>query len=180
MGKRKSLSSKKRFAILERDNFTCQYCGATPPDAVLQVDHITPFALGGDNETDNLITSCRTCNNGKASAELKAAPPAIKQNKKDLEAREDEVKQQRELVKKKTARFNRYARQLEKIYQEHYPDLKFKRGFKNSLHTFFDKLTIRELKADMYKACEVTHYDVGALKYFCGICWNKIKQKDTQ
>jgi 5-methylcytosine-specific restriction endonuclease McrA len=56
-----------RFSILERDGFTCQYCGQSPlkHGIVLHVDHITPRSKGGDNSRTNLIASCHICNLGK-------------------------------------------------------------------------------------------------------------------
>lgn len=65
MNKRKPLSKKLRFEIFKRDSFKCQYCGATAPDVVLEVDHVHPVSKGGDNDILNLITSCNACNNGK-------------------------------------------------------------------------------------------------------------------
>ena len=65
MAKRKSLSKGTRFNIFKRDGFTCQYCGAQPPDVVLEVDHILPVCEGGDNDPMNLVTSCEDCNRGK-------------------------------------------------------------------------------------------------------------------
>jgi predicted restriction endonuclease len=57
----------KRFSVLERDNFTCQYCGRNPKvhKVVLVVDHINPKKRGGDDSIDNLITACVECNLGK-------------------------------------------------------------------------------------------------------------------
>jgi len=58
----------QRFKILQRDGFTCQYCGAAPwkdKNITLEVDHIFPRSLGGGDEEDNLITACRDCNQGK-------------------------------------------------------------------------------------------------------------------
>jgi hypothetical protein len=63
---RKSTGKRLRFEVFKRDHFTCQYCGAQPPDVVLVVDHITPVADGGGTTIDNLITACEACNQGKA------------------------------------------------------------------------------------------------------------------
>jgi 5-methylcytosine-specific restriction endonuclease McrA len=60
----------RRFFILSRDHFTCQYCGRKAPDVVLEIDHITPRSKGGTNATANLVTSCRACNNGKCDVLL--------------------------------------------------------------------------------------------------------------
>ena len=58
-----------RFKILERDNFTCQLCGAgRTQGALLQVDHIVARVDGGEDEDENLRTLCLTCNLGKREA----------------------------------------------------------------------------------------------------------------
>jgi hypothetical protein len=64
---RLSIGPKERFAILKRDNFACQYCGARAPSARLCVDHITAVARGGNNDPRNLVTSCFECNAGKGT-----------------------------------------------------------------------------------------------------------------
>lgn len=47
-----------KAAVLERDNYTCQYCGepATEPD------HVIPRSVGGTDAMSNLVASCVTCN----------------------------------------------------------------------------------------------------------------------
>ena len=67
---RKGLTKKVRFEVFKRDSFTCQYCGAKAPEAVLVVDHIEPVAKGGTNDILNLITSCHSCNAGKSDRRL--------------------------------------------------------------------------------------------------------------
>lgn len=57
-----------RFKIFERDNFTCIYCGASSLDGTgLHLDHIYPLSKGGDNDPNNLVTSCKRCNLEKSS-----------------------------------------------------------------------------------------------------------------
>ena len=65
MADRKPISKKVRFEVFKRDDFTCQYCGKKPPEAVLHVDHIVPVAEGGSNDVLNLVTACSDCNLGK-------------------------------------------------------------------------------------------------------------------
>ena len=72
MAERKSPSKRLRFEVFKRDHFTCQYCGAQPPDVVLVIDHIVPVAAGGETTIDNLITACEACNQGKADKPLTA------------------------------------------------------------------------------------------------------------
>lgn len=59
-----------RFKILERDKFTCQYCGRKAPEVILEVDHIIPTSKGGENVSTNLITACRDCNRGKKAMSI--------------------------------------------------------------------------------------------------------------
>ena len=84
MAKRKTLSKKIRFEVFKRDSFTCQYCGRSAPDVILEVDHINPVANGGDNDIMNLITSCRDCNRGKGKTELSDSE-TIKKKKEQLD-----------------------------------------------------------------------------------------------
>ncbi len=67
---RKALSKKLRFEVFKRDSFTCQYCGKSAPDVILECDHISPVSKGGTNDILNLITSCKDCNAGKSNIEL--------------------------------------------------------------------------------------------------------------
>jgi hypothetical protein len=52
-----------RRRIFARDNYTCQYCGAT--NVPLACDHRLPHSRGGSNEPENLVTACVRCNSRK-------------------------------------------------------------------------------------------------------------------
>lgn len=71
-----AVSKSLRLQILRRDNHTCRSCGATAPDARLQVDHVVPVALGGSDEPSNLRTLCEPCNSGKSATPPDAATVA--------------------------------------------------------------------------------------------------------
>lgn len=58
---------KLRFEVLNRDNFTCRYCGRKAPEVILHIDHITPKSEGGTNALENLATACEECNLGKSN-----------------------------------------------------------------------------------------------------------------
>lgn len=60
------ISSRRRFLILKRDNYTCKYCGKKAPETELHVDHILAVANGGSDEDVNLTTACVDCNQGKS------------------------------------------------------------------------------------------------------------------
>lgn len=88
MGERKPISKKIRFEVLKRDKFTCQYCGRSVPDVILQIDHIQPVSKGGSNDIMNLVTSCRDCNLGKGARKLSDDTVVKKQQKRIMELAE--------------------------------------------------------------------------------------------
>ncbi|MBK7380452.1 MAG: HNH endonuclease [Ignavibacteriales bacterium] len=94
MSNRKPLTKKIRFEVFKRDKFTCQYCGGSAPEVVLEVDHIIPVFSGGDNNIMNLITSCKPCNIGKKHRELSDDSVLTKQKKQieDLEERKQQIR----------------------------------------------------------------------------------------
>ena len=51
-----------RRSVALRDNFTCQYCGATPGRGLLTLDHVVPRSKGGATTWENVVAACRTCN----------------------------------------------------------------------------------------------------------------------
>ena len=59
---RQFIPTAVRRGVFERDNHTCQYCGATER---LSLDHIVPWSRGGKDSADNLVTACRSCNSKK-------------------------------------------------------------------------------------------------------------------
>lgn len=65
-----AVSTRTRFEVFKRDDFTCRYCGRKTPDVVLEVDHIVPQCDGGGDDPMNMATSCWECNRGKAGNPL--------------------------------------------------------------------------------------------------------------
>lgn len=57
----------KRFKhqLYTRDDGICQYCGIDVDENVSHVDHVTPFAQGGQTTFDNCVTTCISCNMDK-------------------------------------------------------------------------------------------------------------------
>jgi 5-methylcytosine-specific restriction endonuclease McrA len=59
--------SPSRRTVIARDNYTCQYCSATPGRANLTLDHVIPRSRGGKTSWDNVVTACRACNMRKGN-----------------------------------------------------------------------------------------------------------------
>lgn len=185
MAKRKNLTKKTRFEVFKRDHFTCQYCGRTPPAVVLEIDHVTPVADGGDNDQINLLTSCFDCNRGKADRSLNAVPaPLAEQIALETERRE-QVKLFNEFLL--SARADTAAA-VERLgfhwFNGFAPDKdRWVFGDKRqvSIRTFLKWLAEAELMDFMERAQAKINasmsYDEKAFRYFCGICWNEIRQR---
>lgn len=65
---RRVIDNKLKYAVLQRDNSTCQRCGANihnTPNVKLVIDHKIPVEMGGETVIDNLWTLCSDCNGGK-------------------------------------------------------------------------------------------------------------------
>jgi len=63
-------SLRLRWRVLQRDNFKCCACGASPAITFgieLHVDHIHPWSEGGDTVLENLQALCSDCNLGKSN-----------------------------------------------------------------------------------------------------------------
>ncbi|HIY39301.1 MAG TPA: HNH endonuclease, partial [Candidatus Agathobaculum merdigallinarum] len=67
---RRDINLRLRFRVMQRDNFKCCICGASPandPTVVLHIDHIMPWSKGGETIMENLQTLCSKCNLGKSN-----------------------------------------------------------------------------------------------------------------
>ncbi len=60
-----------KHSILARDNYTCQYCGATGKD--LTIDHVIPRRVGGTHSWENVVACCKRCNLRKGDKTPKQA-----------------------------------------------------------------------------------------------------------
>lgn len=65
-------------AVLERDNFECQYCRERLTFRTATIDHVVPRAKGGQTNFHNTVTSCNPCNNRKADKLLSQTPLELK------------------------------------------------------------------------------------------------------
>lgn len=65
----RDINLRLRFLVMQRDNFKCCLCGASPakdPSVELNIDHIVPYSKGGETVLENLQTLCSRCNLGKS------------------------------------------------------------------------------------------------------------------
>lgn len=183
MAERTALPKKVRFEVFKRDSFTCQYCGRSAPNVILEVDHIVPVAEGGTNEVINLITSCRDCNRGKG-ARLLSSTETIDKQKKQLDEL-NEMREQTDMMvewKKELLQLeNRQAEEIENLLDSLTGFTLTDLGLRNV------RKRIREFGfAIVYEAMEVacSQYFNGSsqsvellLNKLGGICYNRSKGK---
>jgi CRISPR/Cas system Type II protein with McrA/HNH and RuvC-like nuclease domain len=179
-----SVSKKVRFEVFKRDGFQCCYCGKTPPEVILEIDHIDPKSKGGKDGINNLLTACFDCNRGKRDIPLDKAPPKLSENLEVLKWREEQLKEYRKYVKKLERQMDKDIDEIDNIFTSYFPDYSLSEKFKSvSIKNFLNKLPLHEVERAMNKACYkfTNQYQVNnssrenSIKYFCGICWGKIK-----
>jgi len=174
---RKPISKKTRFEVFKRDSFTCQYCSSKPPNVPLEIDHIKPVCKGGTNHIDNLITACFDCNRGKAGNELSVIPQTLVDK---IEIKKIALQQYREFQKiivkeKKQIEFD--INLIDEEYSRHFPEWCLSESAKTSVKKFIKELGFSEVLDSMETACSRDLNCNHTIKYFYGICWNKIKER---
>lgn len=177
MAERKQLSPKTRFDVFKRDRFTCQYCGAHPPGAVLHVDHVLPVAEGGGNEVTNLVTACSACNGGKGARLLSDVPASVAEMSSEAVEREEQVRGYQKIIEAKERRQRREANKVYKIFADEFGLTKTHAPSIRSIRIFNEKLGFYDTLGCMEYAISRKVGGYGdTFRYFCGVCWGRIKK----
>ena len=174
--RRKQLSTKLRFEIFKRDEFVCQYCGTHPPNAVLHVDHIIAVANGGGNDEDNLTTACDKCNFGKGARPLKEIPQSLAQRAAQVAEREEQIRGYAEIMAAARERIESDCWLVANVFVYHFDSDGISKDWFQSIKRFVKELDAYEVADAMEIATAKNPYsEYQCFKYFCGICWRKIK-----
>ena len=184
MAKRKSISKRTRFEVFKRDGFVCQYCGRTPPVVILEVDHIIPVDNMGTNDEGNLLTACFDCNRGKAASPLQQVPQAIAEQIQDRRDRAAQVKEYNAFLLELREQEDDAIKRLGLSWFNHLYTEKdcyvFGQDRIASIRRFLKNLpeaAILDAIDIAFSRVPLSRHDERTWKYFCGICWNKIKNK---
>lgn len=186
----KSTGKRQRFEVFKRDGFKCAYCGRSPPEVLLHVDHVIPKAKGGSDDPTNLVTACQDCNLGKAAVPLSVVAPS-------LQKQADEAKERAEQVAAYSASLAEVRAERERIALALWGELTAALAVPakplpsdlRTLRTFLEKLA----PDDIRQAIEITARAADrspalrprvsngkaemdpAFRYFCGVCWRTIR-----
>lgn len=183
-----AVSKRTRFDVFKRDKFACQYCGRCPPAVVLEIDHVTPRASGGGDDEDNLLASCFDCNRGKSDRHLTDVPSSVTDKLAIAKERAEQ-----------TAAYNDFLLEQRRVADFAIEQLgicwfdKFKR--KKSRFVFGEarEASVRRFlkylpEAVILDAIDTAHSkfrviggnDERTWRYFCGVCWGKIREAGGQ
>jgi len=174
------VSRRQRFEILRRDNYTCRYCGARAPDVTLTVDHVIPTALGGSDDSTNLVTACRDCNAGKSSiapdqpivADVDAAALLFaKAIEKAAAIRRLELQALDALIDQFDAAWTTW-------HDSDNEPLHRQRDWRWTIERFLSLgLDVDDLTRYVTVAMNAGTYNDRTWRYFCGCCWNEIGRR---
>lgn len=171
-----AVSKRTRFEVLRRDNYTCRYCRST--EGELTVDHVVPASLGGSDNPSNLVAACKDCNAGKAST---SPDEAIV-----VDVSDDEIRWARALKQASERRIAELRRRQEvtdwfvSLWESSMPafaDLPEVAEVADTVGRFMGLgLAAEEIEHAVHSAAAASHvYQRARWKYWCGICWNKVR-----
>jgi hypothetical protein len=172
--KRAALSKKTRFEVFKRDAFACQYCGAHPPKAILECDHIVPVAEGGVNDLDNLVTACFDCNRGKGAVSLSVAPQSLSEKAALVAEREEQLRGYAQVMEAKRQRLEAETWKIMDLFHPGADTVP--RDSFGSTKRFIEKLGFHEVQEAAEIALGGPAYGKRLFRYFCGVCWNKVRE----
>jgi hypothetical protein len=175
MSNRIAISKRVRFEVFKRDGFECQYCGATPPGAVLHCDHIDPVANGGTNDMDNLVTACQSCNQGKSAVLLSMVPQSLELRMAEIREREEQIAGYQGVLRLRRERIEEESQEiLNRFCDHHSVDGIPKRDFL-TIKRFIDGIGLDDvISALELGLSKFPHNRKRSFAYFCGICWKKM------
>lgn len=173
---RKSLKPVTRFEVFKRDGFACQYCGQKPPAVVLQVDHIIPVARGGTDVIDNLLTACQPCNQGKAARPLEVMPESLSERAAEMQEKRDQLRAYERMLKKEKKRVDESVEKVRRAFSTgHLGQVNISPPSRKSVERFLTLLPETEVIDAALLAANKNRTPKDTFRYFCGVCWSKIK-----
>lgn len=181
-----AVGQRLRFEIFKRDEFTCQYCGRTPPAVVLNCDHVVPVSGDGTDDPLNLITSCWDCNIGKSNVPLSQVPRPIGEQLEEATERRLQVNALNEFLMEQRAAVDTQVKQLGIYFYNLMASDRdrdqwvFPNDRAASIRTFLKHLTYAEILEAMDIATKIRaslNNNEKRWKYLCGVCWGKINER---
>lgn len=185
MKTRKTISTRTRFEIFKRDSFKCLYCGKAAPEVILHVDHVLPVCEGGTNESANLVTACQACNLGKSGVMLSRIPASLKETARQEREKFAQLNAYNEWLREKRLQHDRWVAQIADFWLrldgEDPGKWRLGSAREQMVSQFLRRLPAEEIR----DALSITYTKSWITKpaernrYFAGICWKKIKERNS-
>ena len=170
--KRMAISKKLRFEILTRDGYACVYCGRDRSEVKLEVDHVIPKSKGGSNDPVNLVSACFDCNRSKSNSLISKAKTAdfCVHNSEHVTRMAEAEAAKIKAMRSAKRQFNKLKKEIEL-----HLGLEINKIGERAIKQFVSRLC----PASVLEAAEITsckNISSGRWRYFCGVCWNKIRR----
>lgn len=89
-----------------------------------------------------------------------------------------QLKEYNKAIKKVEKRIQKEIEEINNVYTGFFNGWSFSENFKiNSLKRFLKYLSKQEIIDSLSYACSLINNKDNSIRYFCGICWNKIREK---
>lgn len=76
-------------ALVQRDGWTCAYCGKSLTQETATIEHVLPLSRGGLDAIKNMVLACRSCNQAAGSLNIrKKIELAIKKRNEFMKSEE--------------------------------------------------------------------------------------------
>lgn len=179
---RVAIPKRLRMEVFKRDRFTCQYCGATPPDVLLQIDHVTLVARGGTNDELNLVTACEACNQGKGAIPLTQVPATVAARAEREKEIEMQLSEYYRVVRQRRTKLEKRANQVVTDLNLWDSNRQIPMEWFKGIVKFVDSLspTVIEMLVDTANDALGHKPAANRFYYFAKACWNNIRDKEER
>ena len=125
---------------------------------------------------DNLVTACAGCNMGKSAVPLNDVPKSLHDKAAEVEEREAQLKGYHDVLQARRDRLDNETWEIATVLRKTAED-GFPSAWLRSIMTFLERLPFHEVLDAMEIAATRQYFnEAKAFRYFCGICWRKIKE----
>lgn len=176
-----AVSKRTRYEVLRRDNHACRYCGQMAPDVKLTVDHVTPVALGGTDNPDNLVAACVDCNAGKSSTSPDAA--LVEDVQQEAVRWAAAMKLAAETLTARRAALLAYVSEFESEARQYNPSMTYAPDdWWDTAEQFYRAgLPVSDLKYALAVAMSKSAVSWnGKWRYACGVAWSIVREMQDE
>lgn len=172
-----SVSTRTRFEVFKRDGFRCRYCGRTPVDCLLEVDHVVPKAKGGTDGAVNLVTACQDCNRGKSDVPLSESKIAPGRTAKEVREQTKQIAAYLEVCRELDRAKDEYRQYIAEKWMNALGESEVPEDFVTRLVTVVEKHGIAMFEEATAIVARKRKRGISARMYFNGVIRGMVAQR---